>query len=274
MSHINSSSELPMGLSLFDKQLVSTPKNSKVRSSFYQELTDANSSEKATNNEYLAQGIQQLGNTLDVRDNSFLSELTDLSFGLSGISIQSIETLQLQLSQDSLIFWVPLTSIALGKLEQTQKNVTYSLLGDTQQKSAPFDSAQLKANIALSNSYSLEVNQQIDKSYIKGSTSTDMLRQNQFAKQKELQRLNSSQYVALESQNNLNWLRKRLTFLKNDEGVTLLYRDYKENSLTIEKQLFEMKKFIERKLVVKQIIFNGKLLLSGDETISGETYAS
>lgn len=282
MNNINLSSDLLMnsGLTEQQKTLTSQNNNALLEGSFYQELMNTNSSDKiATNNENLIQGIQQLSHFLEVKDASFLTELTQAFFKLANVSIQFTETesLQSELSQDSLVLWVPLTSVAIGRLEQTQTNIL-ALFSEAQQPTSILSNIQVNANKTnvIASHYSLEINQQTDKKHTQNSTYTnpDLLQQIQSAKQSELQRLNSSQYASLASQNNADWLTKKLTFLKNSDGITLLYRDYKENTLNIEKQLLEMKKFLENKLVIKQVVFNGKTLFSSNQKMQGETDAS
>lgn len=181
--------------------------------------------------------------------------------------------------QSVLQIWVPLTSIATGKLAQSSDShlavsLYQQLNPSLQSTTTQFRSEGYSSQLGTTSSQIPQASKTNQSNANLSLSATGAKVTNSVAQ--EIKRTGSLHYASATAQAAQEILSKKYTFFYNDDGMTIWYRDYESSEEFIEQRLNQIKALIEKHSQIKTIGYNGKILYSNDSQAAnlGEEYAS
>ena len=224
--------------------------------------------------------LSEIGGTnLDLTElDAIQTTIIDSLAAESGYSFQNAE-FQLHLDNDSalqLAIWVPLTSVATGKLAQTNTGsntlLVSRMLGDAAQHKSTGTTVDSGENSLRQVSFNLHF-QPGNQSNI-NNASTTAVKQVTTITSKETHRRENAQNSGLASQANSEWLNKKFTLIKGEDGITIWYRDYHTEESSSVEYLLKLEKELSQQINIKQIGLNGKVVYFNESALKGEKNGS
>lgn len=202
------------------------------------------------------------------------TELSEKIFELVGLAnTQTVGMLDNQLTDlsadglhSNLQVYVPLSSVAIGKLSQVSGVDSLELKSSTLNNTQATQSAGNSAAQSSQSYRTFSIEKLVERSGSYSANQNAAISSSNFASvESEVKRTSSSQYASLAGQSNSEWLSKKLSLIEHQQELSVWYRDYHLDENQLSSKLTELRELFERNQQIKQIGINGKIIFARGE---------